>query len=163
MSKRYYIEVKGLDGDNGLVQLKGAGVPDGDILVVADDDDLWPPLARAIREATGLAMDEVRGKAKDRRHVMARVIYAHYAHMMGTSAGDIAAHLGMDPSGLRGHMRRFDDRLFGDKEFRSLNSRVSALLASDVEWTPPERPKPARCRKKAKRKGRTANTDKTKT
>lgn len=154
MSKKFYVEVKGLDSDDGREQLREAGVPDGSILVVTDIDR-WPPLARAIREATGMDMGEVRAKVGDGRHVMARMIYAHYARKMGTSTSDIAADLDVDASNARGYIRKFEDRLFGDKAFRALNSRVSALLASDVEWTLPERPKPAR-RKKRGRKGTAA-------
>lgn len=149
MRKRYYIEVKGL-GDDGEKQLEEAGVAREAILVV-DENEKHPSLIRALHEVTGMTKQEIfRGKS-DRDHVSARVAYVHFALLDGDTTDAIAHDLSKLNRYIRTYIRLYDSRIYGDRGFKMLVSRLTGLLDADPMWRPLNVEKVVRTKQKGKR------------
>lgn len=135
--------------------LKIRGVGEAQIMVV--DDASTPrrhrPLLRAIEEVTGVNVVRVFSNERTRYTVMARTIYAHYAQLDGDGNEQLQASLGKDRRMTNYYLRDYFNKVEFDREFRTADMRIRALLDKDPEWKPPkiEKPKAKKRRRKRKR------------
>lgn len=160
MSKRYYIEIRGLDPEKGVEQLGAAGVPADSIRVIEESES---PIEHAIREVTGMTMADITGRGQSRGVVTARVIYVHLALLSGESMGKICSDIKRPRYRVRYYKADYGRKMYGDREFAIAAHKAEELLRADDRWKPATAQKPqptTRKRKRAKHRPKTKSTPK---
>lgn len=87
-----------------------------------------PGIKEAINRVMGVSVRELSADNRNRWQVYARAIYAHHAKAAGDSIGKIAGDLRHDHSTISYYLRKYEDEICFNREFRAAAANVEALL-----------------------------------
>jgi hypothetical protein len=114
---------KGATLENNIAELTGKQI-------IYEKVPVFIELKQAISEVIGVSFYEIANDSRERNHVYARMIYAHFCKEQGATITDISAEIRHNHSTVIYYLRKFeDDRKFNPK-FREIANRVEIALSS---------------------------------
>ncbi len=86
-------------------------------------------IKQAITDVMGVSFFDIVGESRTRRHVFARMIFAHFCRKEGATMMRIAAEMKHNHSTVVYYLRKFNDDNRFNPEFRQLAEAVESLLS----------------------------------
>jgi hypothetical protein len=86
-------------------------------------------IKRAISDVMGVSFFDIVGPSRERRHVFARMIFAHYCRATGATVVRVAEEMKHNHSTIVYYLRKFQDDHKFNREFRELAARVENTLS----------------------------------
>ena len=85
-------------------------------------------IKQAITNVTGVSFVDIVGPIRERRHVYARMIFAHYCRATGATVVRIADEMKRDHSTVIYYLRKYDGDYQYNRQFRGIADNVKGLI-----------------------------------
>lgn len=115
---------KGATLEKNIAELTGKTIIYQEVPAFAD-------IKQAVADVMGVSFVDIVGPSRERRHVYARMIFAHYCRATGATIVRIAEEMKHNHSTIVYYLRKFNDDNQYNPEFRELVTCVESTLSKN--------------------------------
>ena len=137
MGKRYFIEIVGVDPEDGRNQLIAAGISPSRIMEV-DEQNTMAPIINAILAVVGVTWAEIISTKRNRNIIFARMVYVHNALKRGRSYKELCSEIRKAYSMIRYYSTSYDASYRFEPKFKRLADKANVMIDETYKSMEPD-------------------------